>query len=78
VRLNFLLDTLQKTVVQQAGAPGGSAPQPDHASRRGASRKRGSSLISSTGATYRTQESVRRPCIGQKRFFPLEEGYPDH
>ncbi len=27
VRLNFLLDTLQKTVAQQAGAPGHSAPQ---------------------------------------------------
>jgi len=27
VRLNFLLDTLQKTVAQQAGVPGGSAPQ---------------------------------------------------
>ena len=28
VRLNFLLDTLQKTVAQQTGAPGGSASQP--------------------------------------------------
>ena len=28
VRLNFLLDTLQKTVAHQGGAPGHSAPQP--------------------------------------------------
>lgn len=28
VRLNFLLDSLQKTVAQQTGAPGGSASQP--------------------------------------------------